>query len=77
MVGQSKLVRNGSFDVVKDDDLRAKEWEIAPNAPDKCNVLHVFLSSMTDKEKELIITLCNKLLINANSQSSAVSASQC
>lgn len=51
-------MKNGSFDIVKGDDLRAEEWEIAPNAPDRCNILHVFLSSMTDEEKDLIITLC-------------------
>lgn len=71
-------MKNGSVDVVKDDDLRAEEWEIAPNTADRCNILRLFLSSMTDEEKDTIITtFCNELLINANSESSAISASQC
>lgn len=60
-------MKNGSFDVVKEDDRRAEEWEIAPNTPDRCNILHLLLSCMTDKEKDAIITtFCNELLINAN-----------
>lgn len=60
-------MKNGSLDVVKEDDLRTEEWEIAPNTPDRCNILHLLLSSMTDKEKDAIITtFCNELLINAN-----------
>jgi len=34
---------------------------------DRCNIIHLFLFSMTDKGGDLIITLCNKRLITAKS----------
>ena len=35
IAGQSQLMKNGLFDVVKDNGLGADEWEIAPNTPDR------------------------------------------
>lgn len=67
---------NGSSDAVSDNDLRAQEWEAAPNTPDRCNILQWFPSSRREEEKELLITLCNKRLINASSECSAITTSQ-
>lgn len=50
-------MKNGPFDVVSDNDLRAEDWEIAPNAPDRCNILHLFLSSTAEREKDLVLSV--------------------
>lgn len=50
---------NGSSDAVSDNDVRAQEWEAAPNTQDRCNILQLF-PSRREEEKELLITLCNK-----------------
>lgn len=70
IAGQSRVVRHGSFNVVSDTNLTAEEWEPT------LQMLHLFLSCLIDKAKDLSITLCNEHLINANSESSAVTASQ-
>lgn len=74
-------MKNGSFDVVKDDDLTGEDWEVAPKHSRHILhilhifiILHLFLSSMADEEKDPIITLRNKRFINSNSLE--ISASQ-
>lgn len=42
-------MESGRFDVVINNDLSAEEWEIAPNSLGRCDILHSFLSSTTDK----------------------------
>lgn len=63
IAGQSRVVRHGSFNVVSDTNLTAEEWE------PMLQMLHLFLSCLIDKAKDLSITLCNEHLINANSES--------